>query len=181
MVGGYVFIWVVMTLLASFVNGAGGLNSTTLTANLTAAATTATVQNTSGFLEADTIIIGGESITYTSKDYTNFYGLSRSDGVVHASGSMVYNQESSIINYALGFSVGSVASNVGAFSIFVIPIKFFTTSFPSMIKGEILPNLPNEFAILGYIWLAMTIGIVVAIGIALIWVASGIVSKVTGS
>lgn len=179
MITGVVFIYIILTMFAGFVQNGGGMNSTVLTANMTAAAVTCEVQNTAGFLSADTIVIGGEEITYTGKDFTHFTGLTRINGVAHSSGAMVYNQQTSILNSALGYNVSSVASSSGGYAILIVPIKFFTTTLPNLISGDtLLTLLPAELAWLGYIWLAITIGIVLSLGIALIWVASNLIGRI---
>lgn len=179
LISGIAFLYVIFTLLASFVTGGGGINSTVLTVDMTAVATSATVQNTAGFLGADKIVIGGETMNYASKDFTHFLGITRVNGVAHSTGGMVYNQQTSILNNALGYNVSSITSSSGGYALLLIPIKFFTTTLPNLVSGNtLLSLLPAELQWLGYIWLAMTMGIVISIGIALIWVASNLIGRI---
>jgi hypothetical protein len=185
MIAGVAFIYVLLTLCAGFIQGTGGLNSTILTANMSATNTSCEVQNTAGFLSADKITVGGESMVYTSIDYTHFYGLTRSNPVAHlatnsdGSPTMVYNQQTSILNSALGYNTSAISTSAGGFAVFLIPLKFFTTTLPNLVRGgSLIPFLPTELQWLGYVWLAVTIGIVVSIGIAVIWVASNLIGRI---
>lgn len=185
MIAGLIFMYVIFTVLAGFINGVGGINTTVLTADVSPTDTSITVQSTAGFLSADKIIVDGEEMIYTSIDYTHFYGLTRTNPVAHyatnANGSptMVYCQQTSLINNALGFNVNAVTTSAGVISIFTIPAKFFTITMPNLIAGSsILQFLPGGFAFLGYIWLGLTVGMVVSLGVAVIWVLSGIVGKI---
>ena len=182
MIAGLIFAYVIITLLSGILTGQGGINETVLTAALSSADTSCEVQSTGGFLNVDKITIDGESMTYSSIDLNHFYGLNRSNpvnhAVVHSDGSptIVYCQQTSILNNALGFNTSSVSSNAGGYAILLIPIKFFTTTLPNLIRGSnTLVFLPPELAFVGYFWIAITIGIVISLGIALIWVASSIV------
>jgi hypothetical protein len=186
MIAGLVFMFIIFTVLLGFMNGTGGMNSTVLVANVLPTDNVITVQSTAGFLSADQIIIDGETLTYTSMDYTHFYVPTRVNGLAHyvvnANGSptMVYNQQTSLINNALGFNVNAVTTSSGVISIFTIPAKFFTITMPNLISGNsILKLLPGAFAWLGYIWLGLTAGMVISLGVAVIWVLSGIVGKIT--
>ena len=158
-------------------NGGGGMNTTQLTANASATDAVLHVSNTAGFLSADYLIIGGEKLTYTGKTSTTFTGCVRSSGASHTSGAMVYSQPTSVINDTLNFNVGAVSSNVGIFSVVVVPFKFFTTALPNIVRQG-LP-FTGVFAFLSYLWFAITCGIVISIAIALIWVASGLIGKIT--
>jgi len=186
MIAGLIFMFIIFTVLLGFMNGTGGMNSTVITANVLPTDNVITVQSTAGFLAADSIIIDGEQMTYTSIDYTHFYVPSRVSGKAHyavnsdGSPTMVYNQQTSLINNALGFNVNAVTTSSGVISIFTIPAKFFTITMPNLVSGRsVLQLLPGAFAWLGYIWLGLTAGMVVSLGVAVIWVLSGIVGKIT--
>jgi hypothetical protein len=179
MIAGILFIYVAITLFCGFANGSEGLNSTVLTASMGAADTSCTVQSTSGFLVGgDYITIGGEQMQYTSLDFTHFYGLVRTNGAAHANTTMVYNQQSSLLNAALGFNVNAVTTSSGLISIFTIPLKFFTTTLSNVISGSsILTLLPEPWSFIGYFWITITAGIITSLGVSLVWVLSGIVGK----
>ena len=185
MIGGLVFMYIIFSVLLSFMNGGGGLNTTVLLADMSPTDTVATVESTAGFLSADIVIIGGESMTYTSLDYTHFYGLDRNSGASHyavnsdGANTFVYSQQTSLINNALGFNVNAVTTSSGVISIFTIPAKFFTTTMPNLVSGQSMAQfLPPQMAFLAYIWIGLTAGMVVSLGVAVIWVLSGIVGKI---
>jgi hypothetical protein len=179
MIAGLLFIWILLTIFSAFAYGQGGINSTVLTSAMGATDTSAAVQSTSGFLPGgDYVTIGGEQMRYTSLDMTHFYGLVRSGGSPHANSTMVYNQQSNLLNASLGFNVNAVTTSSGLISIFTIPLKFFTTTLPNIITGSsIMPLLPGMWAFLGWIWIAITSGVVISLGVSLVWVLSGIVGK----
>jgi hypothetical protein len=179
MIGGLLFMYILITMFCGFANGSGGINSTVLAAPLAKTDNVATVQSTAGFLAGgDTIYIGGEQMTYSSLDYTHFNGLTRTSPQADVTGLMVYNQQTSLLNAALGFNINAVTTSSGLVSIFTIPVKFFTTTLPNIISGSsILSLLPFPFSFLGWIWIAFTAGIITSIGVSLVWVLSGIVGK----
>jgi len=185
MVAGVLFVWICLTILASFCTGAGGINATYLTAPMAATDNSATVNSTAGFLPGgDILFIGGEQMTYSSTDYTHFYGLTRTNGVAHAalesSGvpTMVYSQQTNLVNDALGYNVSQVVSSSSFVAVFTIPYKFFSVTLPAIISGQgIMPLLPGVFAFIGYFWLAMTAGVAVSFGVQLAWLLSGLVGK----
>lgn len=178
MVSFIVVMYVVLTITVSVMNGGGGMNTTTLTSAISATDTTIHVISTSGFLTADYLIIGGEKLTYSGKTATTFTGCARSSGVAHSAGSKAYSQQTSVINDTLNYNIGAVTSDVGIFAVVVVPFKFFTTAIPNIVSQG-LP-FTGVFSFLSYFWFGLTCGIIVSIALALIWVASGIVGKVTG-
>jgi hypothetical protein len=190
MIAGLLFMYLVITLLVSFMNGGGGIETTVLTAPMTASDVTATVNSTAGFLpNGDRITIGGEDMVYTSIDYTHFKGLVRtpSTAVAHSATysngnpTMVYNQQTSLINNALGFNANAVSTSSGIVTIATIALKFFTTTLPNVISGSsILPLLPAQLQFLGYFWVAMTAGMGISLIASFVWMLSGIVGKLTG-
>lgn len=185
MITGVVIFFLLVTLFAGMVNGGGGINETILIDPMTTASTDCKVQSTGGFLSADKLVIDGEELSYTSADLNHFYGLVRSNPkahtTTHTDGSpvIVYSQQTSILNNALNFNVSSVSSNAGGFAILAVPYKFFTTTLPSLIRGSNpLVFLPGELAFIGYFWVAIAIGIVIALAISIVGVAAGVISKV---
>jgi hypothetical protein len=188
LIGGIAFMYLVFSMLVGFMNGQGGIATTILAVNMTASDTSCEVGSTAGFLETDKVTIDEEQMTYTSTDYTHFYGLSRGYNNTTAAAhyitnpdgyaTMVYSQPTALINSALGFNVSTVAANSGIVSIFTIPWRFFTITLPNLVSGRsVLALFPGEFAFIGYFWLAMTMGIVVSLGVAFLWVLSGVVGR----
>ena len=177
LISGLVFMYVIMTILASAMHGGGGIN-TTYIYGADADPNSSNkiyVYSVEGFLNTDYIVIDGEMIYYNGVDTTQNYFSNCVFTKTHKSGTKVYSQQSSILNNALGFNVGAITSTVGFFSVVTIPVKFFTTTLPNFFVGNLMTTAEGEMAIFGYIWLAFTIGAVVSIGIAMLWVAIGIV------
>lgn len=177
-------MYLIFTMLVGFLNGQGGIATTILTADMDETDTSCEVQSTAGFLAADKVTIDNEQMTYTSIDYTHFYGLNRDSGIPHYISNsdgyptMVYNQSTSLINNALCFNVSSVAASAGIMAIFTVPIKFFSVTLPNLVTGRsVLALLPGEFAFIGYFWLGITLAVVVSLGVAFIWVISGVVGR----
>ncbi len=73
-------------------------SSTTLSAAIDAAAGTLPVYSTSGFTDAGTLVIGGEQVTYTGRDATNFTGCTRGANATPATGHNLNDLVYSIIN-----------------------------------------------------------------------------------
>lgn len=63
--------------VTSYVGGRRAMARTLLTANLTASATSVSVERTDGFPSTGALHIGGERVTYTGKTSTTFTGLTR--------------------------------------------------------------------------------------------------------
>jgi hypothetical protein len=154
-----------------------GMASTRLTANVTDIATTINVNDTTGFLTADYITIESEKIVYTNKTATSFTGCTRGyDGTLAKSHNinskgiypMAYSPESSVLNDALGFSPGAIAATNGWTAIVTVPMNFFSRTLPNVLSFN-FPFLQGGFAIIGYFFLAMSMGILVSLAIALLY------------
>jgi hypothetical protein len=178
MISGFVFMFIIFTIFNAILDGGGGVNTTKLSSSISSTVTTIPVVSTSGFLSVDYLVIEGEKITYTGKTATTFTGCVRSNGVAHATAKMVYSPQTSLMNDALGFNIGAVSSTTGLFSVITIPIKFFTITIPNIITVGI-PGVGGSIAWIGYIWFALCIGMIIAFALALIWVANGVVTRLT--
>lgn len=171
LISGLIFMYIIITVLTTALNGGGGLNTTYLTSNTST--DTIYVASTSGYLDADYIIIDGEKIAYTGKTDTAFTGCTFEKS--HLANAKVYSPSTSLLNNALGFNVGAITSSVGLFAVVTIPVTFCTVTLPNLVTGQLMPGLDGTLALFGYLWLAFTIGAVISIGVAMLWVASGIV------
>jgi len=116
-----VFVWIAGQILSFAVAGRSGLSSTQLTANLSATATTMSVQGTTGFLDSDYVIIENERICYSGLTAASFTGLTRgchdSQAVAHSirpgSTVIVYNETTGFVNQLVGFNVVQTFANDG--------------------------------------------------------------------
>lgn len=131
---------VIGAILDGVMQGAGGVLSTHLTINHNAAVTTLNVATTEGWLKSDYVIIGTESVKYTNKTDTTFTNCERgydsTDAVAHDAGEKVYTQESSVVNYALGFNVASTGASVGAVDIALVGWRFVTVTIPRIVMWD---------------------------------------------
>jgi len=170
LISGTLVFYIMVTVFASVMNGGGGLSTSQLTQNVVVGATTIYAKNVTGFLAADYITIDGEEMNYSSVDTTaNTFTLASAAVNSHKIGAYVYSPETKLINDALGFNVGALTTNLGFFALPVIGWKFFTVTLPNVLTLQ-LPFADGDFAFIGYLWLAMTIGIFFAIFGYLGWI-----------
>lgn len=176
----FAFCFVGASLLASVMEGGGGIATTALNGNLDSSATTITVDDTGMFLGNDYIIIEEEKIHYTGKTDTTFTGCTRGDdgteAVAHADGALCMTEDSGVINYALGFNIGATAATFGALSIVTIPWMFFTVTLPRLIMWN-FNFLQGELAIIAFFFFAVSIGLVVVIAMAMYSAGMGILRR----
>jgi hypothetical protein len=170
-------VFLLGTILSMVISDGQGMAASRLTVNLNSTSTSITVASTTGFLTADTLTIEDEKIVYTSIDSTHFLNCTRGyDGtiakqhVINSKGiyPMVYSPESSIINDALGFSPGAISAVNGFTAIVTVPLNFFTRTLPNVLTFN-FPFLQGGMAFLGYIFLAMSIGILISLAIGLLY------------
>jgi hypothetical protein len=170
-------LFILGTYLSMILDDGDGMASTRLTANIDADDTTINVSDTTGFLSADMITIDSEKIVYTGITATSFTGCTRGyEGTVAKSHVLstkgfypiAYSPESSILNDALGFSPGAIAATNGWTAIVTVPLNFFTRTLPNVLSFN-FPFLHGGLAIIGYFFLAISMGILVSIAIALLY------------
>ncbi|MCK9369865.1 hypothetical protein M0R04_08175 [Candidatus Dojkabacteria bacterium] len=170
LITGFLFLGICVFFAVGVAQGGGGVQTIELTANMTATQTTMTVDNTSGFLTADIIIVDGETISYNGIDATHLNGLTRgirdTSATTHSAGAYVYTEGTSAINQGIGFNAASLAVRNGWFAAVTIPTRFLFTSIPSMIiSADGL--FSGELAILQYFFLAVGVGVYIVIALAL--------------
>ena len=133
-------LFLIGSILSGVMDGAGGINTTRLTASIDADDVTLNVADTSGFLKYDYVQIGNEKIQYTSKADTTFTGCTRgyddTDAVSHSLGDKVYSADSEILNSALGFNVASTGAAVGAIDIPMVGWNFISKTIPRLITWD---------------------------------------------
>jgi hypothetical protein len=164
------FLLLIVTFsgLGAINKGGGGMTATTMTANITAAATTVNVTSTQNFLDEDNIYIGSEEIHYTAITAVSFTGCTRgyngSTAVVHGAGSYVYAEGSEAINASIGFNVTNIVDSWGMASIIAIPVAFMIFTIP---KGFVACTqlFSGDLAFISYIFLAVMIGIMISIAL----------------
>jgi hypothetical protein len=172
-------LWLLVTLAGSVVQGSNQAASTILTSNVSATATTINVRSTTGFPEPGIIVIGSERIAYSDTTGTAFQGLlaqplvrgaDSTTAVAHSTGTaskptVVRTVEGAMVNTTVSYNMAVVAdaSGVWAAPVWALALMRMLVSF------LVLPIsfLGSDMAILGYIWLAASAGLLISFGLAL--------------
>lgn len=166
LIRGMVFLFIAFTILGFMSEGGGGLVVTNTTSGITNAQTTIPVTSTDGFLVADKLVIGTETVIYSGKTLTSFTGVVRgaegSSPESHLGGSNVYTESAGVVNSLLGFNFASTNSAFG----FIKLITYAPLAFTTGVSHIILFNYPMFDGSL--IWLKYLFFTVEAIG--LVWI-----------
>lgn len=105
----FVCCTVAFFVLSMFMDGNPGIVTAQLQTALSETSTTITVDDTTGFLDTDFVVIDNEEICYTTRTATTFTGLTRGcrdtapDG--HVAGKRVYNEGTGFVNRLVGFNI----------------------------------------------------------------------------
>lgn len=170
------FMWIMISILGGIYHGGGGSAVSTLTtANLTATTSSITVKSTNDFANKGDVYIGDEKITYYDKDATHFKGtgshaLERGAGgttaAVHASGSVVYTQESNTLKNLPQTAIARVEDSSGLWLAITIPLAVF--EFIGYLLIGPFTFLGTDLAIISYLWIAVIgIGFIFSVGLAM--------------
>lgn len=185
---GFVFAFVMMTVISFNLEGEGGIAATHLTANTTDDATSITVLSTQGFLDADALFIGGEVVCYTSITATTFDGLTRgcrdTSAEDHNVNDRVYNEASGALNSVVGFNIAETMATAGALRVIASVPGMLFHAVPKLVTWDYayldgdLFGLP--LAYVKYILLyPLSAGFIFALTIVVINVFMGIARIVT--
>lgn len=122
-----------ISVFSGFAAGGGGVLIEPLTADISATDMAIPIADTSGWLNADVVIIGEEQIAYTSKTSTTLVVSQRGyDGTTaeaHYTGENVYTRSASVFNRMASYNVGVVAETDGWLAFIKIPIAVVTLLF----------------------------------------------------
>ena len=168
------FMWLIVCISGSVMQGSVATNATELTADITAVSTTITVESTDGFLETGVIQLGDERIAYSAVTATTFRGtLARplvrgaqdTDAVIHLIGEDVRTIEASMLNQSAAYNIAVISDASGLWAAVTMPLALLR------LLGSFL-FLPLEFlgtdlAIITYIWAVIGIGMLASLGLAL--------------
>lgn len=173
--------FVLFTIADVGMEGGGGLATTELNGAIEEDAVTLTVDTTQGFLEADYVVIGDEFIAYTWKDDTRFgrvadpctRGYNNTEAKAHSDDANVYSPDSGVLNAALGFNIASVEGTAGKFAVITLTWGFLTRSLPNLIMWD-FSFFDGNLMLVRYVFMAMSVGVVVYFGVALINAGMGI-------
>jgi hypothetical protein len=181
----WVAVFILGLVFTGSANSGGGIASTHISATVTIAETDHIhVDSTENFLTTDFIMLENEQIAYTGKTTTTFTGLTRAYGgttaAIHVYNALtpytaptVYNQEANVINASLNANITAVAATSGWFSVVSVPFTFFK-SLPNLFNFD-QPWFQGDMALVGYLFLAFSIGMIISLAFGMLWVATGII------
>ena len=116
----FVFIFGAVSVISAIVDGHTGLETTTLTAAITESDTTIFVNNTGPFTDSGVIMIGDETLCYTSKTTNTFAGVTRGEDCRLSSRAQAFpidqqvmSEAPGVINTLVGFDITSAFSDGG--------------------------------------------------------------------
>jgi len=170
-----IVMWICISIAGSITTGSVAATSTTITANITSTEVDSIpVASTVGFPDSGFIVIEGEVIGYPHKSATAFedtfledIARGQSSGLIasaHLSGAKVRTVEGGMINDSLQYQVSTFTDSSGVLGLISIPIKFLRL----IVSFAIVPLdfLGTDLQILTFLWMAIVIGIITAIGIS---------------
>lgn len=172
-----IFIWIMISIAGGVTSGQAIVASTTLTANITAAeVANIPVTSTAGFADSGFIVIEGELITYPHKTANAFtstggqnIGRGESGGTdasAHAATVPVRTREGGMLNDSLQYQIATFTDSSGILGMISIPLKLLRL----LLSFAILPIsfFGTDLEIIGFIWIAVILGIITAIGISVV-------------
>lgn len=177
-------VFIGCSILASILQGGGGIVSTALAENITASATSIPVDSTTLFNDQDIIRIGDEKILYSSKTATTFADSTRgyddTTASAYEAGRHVYSTEAGALNDAFGFNLGVSIESGGVWGIVMLPINFFTKTLPHLaVLNANLLRTP-ELAVIGIFWYGFGIALLVVAAKDLAPIAISIATGIFG-
>jgi hypothetical protein len=171
----FAFMLVGTSILLALMTGGGGMSSTQLNGNITNTDVTILVDSNGSFADSGIICIGDEQIYYSSKTGTTQYnipaggrGYNNTKASSHDDGDWVRTQDNAALNASFGFNIGQVFDNWGLFSFPIIVVKFFTTTIPAMVQGNIGGLFQGSLSILVDFWLVFGSGFIFLLVMSLI-------------
>ena len=139
----FVFIFGTVTIISSIIDGHAGLETTSLTAEVSETSTSLYVKTTTPFPQSGTLMLGDETVCYDSKSAFAFLDVRRgedcrknNEAQAFPAGQQVMSEAPGVINTLVGFDIVS-AFGEGGISGFVLG------SF------NVITNLPNFLAAVG--------------------------------
>ena len=163
-------VFIGAAMLSAVMEGGNGFASTLTNGAIDDNDIVITVDSTNGFLSADYIILGNETILYTGKNATQFTGCTRgyngTTAVSHGDNSSCYTADTSAINHALGFNVAATSDSMGWWAVVSIPLKFFTTTLPKIVTLN-WSYLQGGLAIIGWFFFASGAGLIITMALSL--------------
>ena len=156
-------------------SGESGITTTRLTAAISANETDSiAVASTVGFPNSGIIRIGDEQITYPDKDDTHFLdttfndivrGSADTEEVAHAAQDAVRTKESYMLNASIDYKIARITDSAGALEFIAMPLLLLDLVKTFFILP--LEFLGTDLAIMTYIWMVVSVGMIVGFVIAM--------------
>ena len=178
---GFSMIFAICTLISMGIEGSAGFASTTLTAPITATATTINVASTDGFLDSDFIFIDNEILSYpiggivSPTQIQNITrGVDNTTKTAHALNTKVYNDSASVLNEMIGYNLATVNSEVGDFRALLNTAWAYAQAVPRLILWD-YSFLEGQMALVKFIFLyPISAGFVITLVMAFLQLAQTI-------
>ena len=177
-------VFIGTSMLASIMQGGGGIVSTILTEDVTANSTVIPVYSTELFNDTDIVRLGNEKILYSSKNATAFMVYERGyDGTAaeaFEAGRRVYSTEAGVLNDAMGYNLGVSIETGGMWGLVMLPINFFIHTLPHLaVLNANLFKTP-ELSIIAIFWYGFGIALIVILAIQIAPIAVSAFSGLFG-
>jgi hypothetical protein len=165
----FAFMLVGTSVLLAMMTGGGGMSSTQLNdaTGISASDTTIVVDDAAGFGNTGIICMGDEQIYYSSKTGTTQFnipaggrGYNGTKATIHSDNTWVRTEDNAALNTAYGFNIGQLFDSWGLLAFPIIVVKFFTTTLPLMVQGNIGGIFQGQLSILVDFWLVFGSGFV---------------------
>lgn len=168
------WMWLIVSIAGGVYQQSTSVATTALTADINASTTTITVASTEGFPNSGIIVILDERIGYPSKTATTFKsifaqpvirGFGGTDNSSHVAGELVRTVESSMMNSSMSYKIALLTDSSGILAFVTIPLALLSLlgTFLTLPLGF----LGTDLEILTYIYIVISIGIIVSIAIRL--------------
>ena len=166
----FLILGIAFSIISGWMEGAGGIQAVELNSNLSTTATTITVTDTSGFLNADVLSIDDEYVSYSGKNATQFLNVARgiwsTSATTHQSGAYVYTEGAAAVNKAMGFNVAAIGVSNGLYTVATLPFRFFTVTLPYLIFNN-FSMFEGQMVYFRYVLLALGLSFYVVLAISL--------------
>lgn len=168
------FMFIVTAMAGGIVEGYSPIATTTLSADISATATTINVPSTVGFPSHGILVIGSERIAYHSTTATQFRGTfwkplvrgsSGTTAEAHLSGSGVRQIETSMFNDTLDYSIALLTDSSGAMAFITVPLALWSLLL-------MIITIPIAFIGTGAVWITLVwavigLGLIVSVLVAM--------------
>ena len=173
------FMWLMVCMAGSVVQGSNQTASTVLTAAIDDDDTTVSVTSTTGFPGTGVIVIGDEKIAYSSKTATTFTqsifgggvtapivrGAESTEATAHLAGATVRTVEGGMMNTAATYNVAVMADASGLWAAVTWTLALLRLLGSFMILP--ISFMGTDLAIIGVLWWCFMAGMLISLGISL--------------